>query len=85
MLAFHFVASVTCLELFPIAHFLRLVVGTSQMAPRGCGNALCAETLERRRVLCLAGEHLAQGELVTVSHGGRSLPSAAATAVTCGL
>lgn len=61
VVAFHFVASITCLELFPIAHFLGLVVGTSQMAPRGCGNALCSETLEWSRFLCLAGEDLAQG------------------------
>lgn len=36
----------------------------------------------RRRGLCLAGEDLAQGMLVTMSFGvGGSLPTAAATAV----
>lgn len=76
VVAFHFVASVTCLELFPIAHFLGLVVGTSQMAPRGCGNALCAEMLERRRFLCLAGEDLHRGV-------GDSFPWRSVTSLCC--
>lgn len=37
----------------------------------------------RRRGLCLAGEDPAQWVLVTISYGGGSLPTAAATAVLC--
>lgn len=64
-------ASLICLELFLLVPFLGSVVGISYLALRGCcliTNSVCGNAGERRG-LCLAGEDLAQGMLVTMSFG----------------
>lgn len=67
------VASLVCLELFLLVPFrdqwwVSRISWLSEAAVTS--PTPCVEMLLRRRGLCLAGEDLAQGMLVTISYGG---------------
>lgn len=78
------VASLICLELLLCLHFWGQWWVSRSWLPEAAAvfPTLCAGMPVRRGDLCLAGEDLAQGMLVTISYwGGGSLPTAAVTTV----